>query len=176
MIEGPPRRGESQQRHAMKCWPAELGAGSETIETNHLNLQMGKPKCHGLACSLARLLRSVGEHDLMSVPDFSLCPPWMCGCPQARPPRNQILASVQKQELPPTSQAGGQGEEGCLSREERARHASAMQRPGGVGWVVLPHFNPPPHRRREGRKAKRNGASPGASSGSKSWSAGRAET
>lgn len=172
MIEGPPKRGESQQRHAMKCWPAELGAGSETIGTNHLNLQTGKPKCRGLACSLARLLRAVGEHDLVSVPDFSLYPPRMCGCPQARPPRNEILESVQKQQLPPTSQAGGQGEEGCLLREERARLTGAMQRPGGVGWVVLPHLNPPPHRRGEGGKAKRNRASPG----SKSWSTGRAGT
>lgn len=169
MIEGPPRRGESQQRHTMKCWPAELGAGSETIKTNHLNLQMGKPKCRGLACSLARLLRAVGEHDLVSVPDFSLCPPWMCGCSQARPPRNEILESVQKQQLPPTSQAGGQGEEGCLSREERARHTSAMRRPGGV---VLPHLNTPPHRRGEGGKAKRSRASPG----SKNWSTRRAGT
>lgn len=72
VVQGPPWRGEHQHRPEVKHWTSELGASSETIETNLLNLQMRKPRCFQLAYSLARLLRAVEKHDPVSVPEGDL--------------------------------------------------------------------------------------------------------
>lgn len=94
-----------------------------------------------------------------------MCPPWICGHHQARPPRNEVLESVLKQQLSRAIQAVGQGEEGCVLREDRVGPCYAETWEGGTFevlpdtavWLILSHVPPLPilaEERKEGRRGE----------------------
>lgn len=81
-------------------------------------------------------------------------PPWTCGHHQARPPRNEILEPVQKQQLPRTLQAVGQGEEREPGGPGLCRELAGWafgQLPGGA-FGILSYPLPPPPRQKRGRR------------------------
>lgn len=148
MVQGPPWRGEHRQRHAMKRWTSELGASSETIETNLLNLQMRKPRCFRLACSLARLLRAVEKHDPVSVPegDLSWVPTMDLWAPPGQTSQEWDSGISAEATIAQNFLGSGPGRGGLyIGRENKVGQCYTeifKVSPGMVVWLILSHPTP----------------------------------